>query len=221
MGPETDGRAEGAPGHGLGPRGRTSVTAPRFASAAPQRSDMTMLGLRVLLGVVLALGAQSRVFSSELMQECVDAWARLNVAFPELIANVSVTAQLVCGFLITFGLLTRIAGLFTTVNFGTAAAVSNVEAAPLSLWPFVLVVLLSLHFGLRGGGLLSLDRRLRFRRAAAGPGSGRAGEPTAPFALDPFSAILSHEVEMGEEGERRYRGPDRMRRDGGAGGFED
>ncbi len=123
-------------------------------------SDLGLLGLRVLTGAFLIYGVMDNVLSAERMNEFVQFMAANGFAMPELMAPLSVYAQLICGVLLVLGLLTRWAGLILAINFIVGVVMVHWAQDFRGWWPAIVLVFIGLQYAAVGGGRYSLDRWL-------------------------------------------------------------
>jgi putative oxidoreductase len=131
-------------------------------------SDLSLAALRALTGAFLIYGTYDNVMSAERMAEFVGFLEAHRFVMPELMAPLSVWAQIVCGILLVLGLVTRWAGLVVAFNFVVAVWMVHWPEDFRGWWPAIVLVFLGLHFACRGGGRWSLDRIL-FNRGQAEP----------------------------------------------------
>jgi putative oxidoreductase len=153
--------------------------------AAPMKgsfmTDAALLILRLSgLGLALAHGwAKIERFLSGESSQFVEGVARLGFPYPTVFAWAATLAELVGGFLIAFGLLTRVAAGFAGFTMFVATflrhrraqqtlAVFGINAVPadvLESWGnperAALYLLIFLALVLMGGGRFSLDRLVR------------------------------------------------------------
>lgn len=127
--------------------------------------DVIRAVLRLAVAGVLIWGAATKLVGGARLAELAAVWGAAGVPQPQLLVTASIALQLVLALLLLLGLFTRAAGLLNGGNFALAAAVSGIFTAGANWWPFALLVLLLLYFGLLGGGRISLDA-LRARRLA-------------------------------------------------------
>jgi len=123
-----------------------------------RHSDLSLAALRALTGGFLVYGTLDNVTSAERMEEFVRFLEAHRFILPELMAPLSVWAQLVCGILLVLGLLTRWAGLVIAFNFVVAVWMVHWPQDFRGWWPAIVLVFLGLHFACAGGGRWSLDR---------------------------------------------------------------
>ena len=124
-------------------------------------SDLSLGALRAVTGMFLVYGTQDNVLSADRMEEFVGFLRAHGFILPELMAPLSVWAQLVCGVLLVLGLLTRWAGLVVAFNFVVAVWMVHWPQDFRRWWPALVLVFLGLHFACAGGGRWSLDRLIR------------------------------------------------------------
>jgi putative oxidoreductase len=125
-----------------------------------RHSDLSLAALRAVTGVFLVYGSQDNVRSAARMQEFAGFLEAHRFVLPELMAPLSVWAQLLCGVLLVLGLLTRWAGLVVAFNFVVALWMVHWAQDLRGWWPALVLVFLGLHFACRGGGRWSLDALL-------------------------------------------------------------
>jgi putative oxidoreductase len=123
-------------------------------------SDLSLAALRALTGAFLVYGTQDNVLSAARMDEFAGFLRAHGFILPELMAPLSVWAQLLCGILLVLGLLTRWAGLVVAFNFVVAVWMVHWPEDLRGWWPAIVLVFLGLHFACAGGGRWSLDRLL-------------------------------------------------------------
>ncbi|HEX8527064.1 DoxX family membrane protein [Allosphingosinicella sp.] len=164
----------------------------RVDSTGPRASatELSFVVLRVAVSAVLLWGASTKLAGGgERLGELAQTWSAAGLPQAQLLVTLSIAAQLVLALLLLIGLFARAAGLLNGVNFAAAAAVSGVFAGS-NWWPIALLVVLLLHFGMLGGGRLSIDA-LRSRRLAAGP-------PLAERPLEELLASMGIEPQAGD-----------------------
>lgn len=123
-------------------------------------ADHGLFLLRLVTGGFLIWGTLDNVTSAARMLEFVAFLGQFQFPAPGLLAPVSVYAQFLCGMLLVLGLCTRWAGFVMLFNFAVAVSMVHWEQDFRAQWPAVILVFLSLYFGLRGGGRLAVDRVL-------------------------------------------------------------
>lgn len=129
-----------------------------FLPALGKFSDLGLLGLRVLTGAFLVYGVMDNVTSAAHMAEFEAFLTANGFAMPELMAPLSVYAQLICGTLFVLGLLTRWAGLVIAFNFVVGVVMVHWAQDFRGWWPAIALVFIGLQFAATGGGRYSLDR---------------------------------------------------------------
>jgi putative oxidoreductase len=123
-------------------------------------SDVGLAALRVLAGVFLVWGVQDNVLSEARMQEFVRFCAANGFPAPEIMAPLSVYAQLICGSLLIVGLFTRLAAIVMAVHFIVAVLMVHLHQDFRAQWPALVLVFLCAYFAARGAGHWSADRWL-------------------------------------------------------------
>lgn len=136
--------------------------------------DLGLMMLRWVTGAFLIYQSHDNVFSEERMVEFEKFMVQFNFIYPEMMAPLSVYAQLICGILFILGLLTRWAGLITTFNFIVAVWMVHWAQDFTGWWPALILVFLGILFATLGAGRYSVDeliarRRLHDRHSAEAP----------------------------------------------------
>lgn len=142
---------------------------PRHSNLADARAtatDLTSAALRVAVAAILIWGALTKLVAGQKIGALAETWAAAGLSHSQLWVTLSIGIQLVLALLLLVGLFTRTAGLLNGVNFAVAAAISGIFTSGSNWWPFALLIVLLLHFGMLGAGKLSIDR-MRSRRLAA------------------------------------------------------
>ena len=125
--------------------------------------DVGLLLLRVLTGAFLIYGVIDNVVSAERMAE-FSAFLNANgFPMPNLMAQLSVYAQLVCGITLALGLLTRWTGIVIAIHFIVAVVMVHWAQDFRGWWPAIVLVGIGAQFALTGAGGLSVDARLARR----------------------------------------------------------
>lgn len=120
-------------------------------------ADFGLLALRCVTGAFLIYQSHDNVLSAVRMDEFVKFLTQFGFVYPELLAPLSVYAQFAAGIAFILGLLTRLFGLITCINFIVAVwMVHSVDPFP-TWWPALILVFLGLYFGVRGSGRYGLD----------------------------------------------------------------
>jgi putative oxidoreductase len=115
--------------------------------------------LRLFFAFVLIYGTQDNVFHDERMLEFRNFVAANGFPYPMFSAYLSAYAQFVCGWLIGFGALTRLASIAMLINFIAALAMVHV-GLPFSANISPLAMLFcAAFFLLHGPGPLAVDGR--------------------------------------------------------------
>jgi putative oxidoreductase len=135
-------------------------------SGNARHADLGLLLLRLCTGAFLIYQSHDNVFSAARMEEFVKFLTQFNFAMPELMAPLSVYAQFAAGIGFVLGLFTRWLGLITMANFIVACWMVHWSQDFAGWWPALILVVLGLYFGLRGGGRFSVDAMIE-RRASA------------------------------------------------------
>ncbi len=129
-------------------------------------ADFGMALVRVAVSTILLWGALTKLANGERIEALAAVWAAAGVPYAYLLVAISIGLQLAQAFLLLIGLFARMAALLVAVNFTAGAVVSGIFAGA-DWWPFALLIVLLLHYGLAGGGRFSIDALRRYRLAAA------------------------------------------------------
>jgi putative oxidoreductase len=148
-------------------RGRAGLRPRDALLLAPlaQGGDAALLIARLLCGAFLIHGVWDNVTSAARMAEFVAFLTATGLAWPELMAPLSVYAQLAIGLLLVPGALTRWAGLLLTFNFVVAEIMVHWGQSFREQWPALALIAFGLLFATVGAGRWSLDRFLDAKRA--------------------------------------------------------
>lgn len=125
-----------------------------------RHEDSALLLLRILIGGFLIYGVADNVVSATRMQEFVVFLRRFGFPAPEIMARVSVYAQLFCGLAFVFGLLTRWAGIVCAINFVVAILMVDRFAGIRGSFPSACLIMFGLYVAARGAGRFSVDSKL-------------------------------------------------------------
>lgn len=123
-------------------------------------SDAALLATRLLTGAFLIHGVWDNIVSGERMAEFVGFLTASGFAMPELMAPLSVWAQLAIGIALILGLLTRWAGLLLAFNFIVGVTMVHWDQTFREWWPAIVLVALGLLFAAMGAGRYAVDRHL-------------------------------------------------------------
>jgi putative oxidoreductase len=125
--------------------------------------DLALLLMRVVVGAFLVWGVADNVFSAEQMREFAAFLACFGFPAPELLAPLSVWAQLGVGIGFILGLLTRWAGVICAVNFLVALVMVDIQGGIRGAFPATCLVLIGIYLATNGAGRFSVDRMLESR----------------------------------------------------------
>lgn len=127
--------------------------------AQQRMADVAVLFLRMFFAGILIYGTQDNVFSQAQILEFRDFLERNGFPYPLVSAYLSVYAQFMCGFLLLFGVFTRVVAVVMVVNFIIALLMVHV-GLPFSanIAPFSMLAL-GMFFLLYGAGRISVDER--------------------------------------------------------------
>jgi putative oxidoreductase len=120
-------------------------------------ADFGLLLLRLGTGAFLIYQSHDNVLSAARMDEFVKFLTQFKFVLPEIMAPLSVYAQLIAGIGFILGLFTRWLGLITAFNFAVAVWMVHWNDPVPGIWPAAILIFLGLYFGLRGSGRYGLD----------------------------------------------------------------
>jgi putative oxidoreductase len=129
-------------------------------------SDHALLGLRCFVGAFLIWGVLDNVLDAARMDEFAEFLAKFQFPMPDLMARLSVWAQLLVGASFVAGLLTRWAAIVCVVNFVVAVVMVDRFSGIRGAFPPGVLVMLGFYLAARGAGRFSVDAWL-LRRAAS------------------------------------------------------
>jgi len=127
---------------------------PKYWSKA---EEIFLLGFRLLVGGFLVWGVWDNVISPDRMAEFSRFLASQGFVYPDLLAPVSVYAQLVCGIGILLGLMTRWLGVICAVNFLVALIMVDAQGGFRQAFPAAMLIMFGLYMASRGAGRYSID----------------------------------------------------------------
>jgi putative oxidoreductase len=125
--------------------------------------DLGLLLLRLVTGAFLIWQSQDNILSAERMAEFEAFLSRFGFIAPALMAPLAVWAQFLCGIALVLGLLTRWAGIVTTVVFIVAVWMVHWPLDFPGWWPALILVFIGLLFATQGAGRYALDAMLLSR----------------------------------------------------------
>jgi putative oxidoreductase len=131
-----------------------------FLTSAARFADCAVLAMRVFIGAFLVWGVWDNIISSERMTEFVGFLAKFHFPAPELMARLSVWAQLIIGLSFILGLLTRWAGILCMINFAVAIAMVDRFAGMRGSFSSACLIAIGLYLATVGAGRFSLDSLL-------------------------------------------------------------
>ena len=122
-------------------------------------ADAVLLATRLVVGAFLIFGVWDNVVSAGRMAEFARFLAAHDFPVPQLMAPLSVYAQLLVGIAFVLGLATRIAGLVCAFKFVVALVLVDAALGVRGAYPAASLVLFGLLFATVGPGRYALDRR--------------------------------------------------------------
>jgi putative oxidoreductase len=132
-----------------------------FLNSAQRLGDLALLLLRLFVGLFLIWGVWDNVTSAERMHEFVEFLRKFKFSSPEILARVSVYAQLLVGIGFVLGLFTRWAGIVCAINFIIAIAMVDRFGGMRGVFPSGCLVAIGLYLATHGAGRFSVDEALR------------------------------------------------------------
>lgn len=119
--------------------------------------EPALLLLRLGVGGFLVWGVWDNIVSPARMAEFVQFLDRHHFPWPQVMAPVSVYAQLLIGLAFILGLATRWAGLVCAVHFVVAIVMVDRLGGIRASFPAACLVMIGLYLAARGPGRLALD----------------------------------------------------------------
>ena len=123
-------------------------------------ADFMLLLLRWFVGAFLIWGVWDNIISAERMIEFARFLEHHGFAAPNLMARLSVWAQLLIGLSLVLGLAARWGGLLCAVNFAVALWMVDAQAGLRASFPAACLMLLGLYLATHGAGRFALDTLL-------------------------------------------------------------
>lgn len=136
-----------------------------FLTPLARLNDLGLLLLRLVTGAFLIYQSHDNVLSSARMEEFEKFLTQFNYIAPHLMAPLAVWAQFLCGFAFILGLLTRWAGIITTIVFIVAVWTVHWPQDFAKWWPALILVFLGILFATQGAGRYAVDHLLQRRSA--------------------------------------------------------
>lgn len=122
--------------------------------------DTALLLLRLLVGSFLVWGVADNILSAERMDEFVRFLTQFGFPLQDIMARLSVWAQLLCGLSFILGLGVRWTGILCLINFIVAIVMVDQYQGIRAMFPSACLVAIGLLLLARGAGRHSLDARL-------------------------------------------------------------
>lgn len=122
--------------------------------------DAALLALRLLVGSFLVWGVADNILSTERMDEFVRFLTQFNFPLPDVMARLSVWAQLICGLSFILGMCARWTGILCMINFIVAIVMVDQHQGIRAMFPSACLVAIGLLLLARGAGRYSVDVRL-------------------------------------------------------------
>lgn len=136
-------------------------------SALHRYASLGTLLLRVCVGGFLIQGAVPSFTDSVSWTRSAISFAGLNLPFPQLVAHLSVSAQLLCGSGLVLGFCTRWSGLVCAIHSAVALVVMHRHIDAHYAFHNALLMTVGIHLMFQGSGRYGLDawlERSRLRR---------------------------------------------------------
>ncbi len=147
-----------------------------FLPGLAKLGDLGLLLLRWVTGAFLIYQSHDNIVSAARMDEFERFLAQFHFILPEIMAPLCVWAQFLCGIAFILGLLTRWAGLVTTLVFVVALWMVHWPQDFPGWWPALILVFLGILFATVGAGRYALDELIARRI----PNDRHQAEPAAP-----------------------------------------
>jgi len=142
-----------------------------YLSSAQRFGDFALLLLRVFVGLFLIWGVWDNITEPARMHEFGEFMRRHHFSSPEILAPLSVYAQLVIGLCFITGWFTRWAGILCILHFIVALVMVDRFDGIRASFPSGCLIAIGLYLATHGAGRLSLDSALKANdapRAKAG-----------------------------------------------------
>ena len=130
-------------------------------NSAQRFSDLTLLLMRLFVGLFLILSVWDNITDSARMQEYVSLLAKHGVGSPKILAPVSVYLQFAIGLGFVLGMFTRWAGIFCVIHFAIAIVMIDRLTGMRGTFPSGCLVVIGLYLATHGAGRFSVDEVLR------------------------------------------------------------
>lgn len=137
-----------------------------FLAPLARFGDLGLLALRWVTGAFLVWQSHDNILSAARMDEFVRFLEQFDFPAPALMAPICIWAQFLCGLAFILGLLTRWAGIVTTLVFVVAVWMVHWPQDFPGWWPALILVFLGILFATQGGGRYALDTRFERNRDA-------------------------------------------------------
>ncbi|GAM99316.1 hypothetical protein U91I_02964 [alpha proteobacterium U9-1i] len=137
-----------------------------FLDPLARGADIALLAMRLVVGLFLIWGVWDNVVDPARMAEFEGFLGSQGFVRPDVMAPLSVWAQLACGVAFVLGIGTRWAGLVCAFNFVVALAMVDAKLGIRPAFPSAMLVVVSLYFATKGAGSFSLDRLLLGAKSA-------------------------------------------------------
>jgi putative oxidoreductase len=132
-----------------------------YLSSAQRFGDFALLLMRLVVGLFLVAEVWDNISSPARMAEFVTFLRQHHFAAPQILAPVSVYAQLVIGIAFVLGLLTRWAGILCVINFIVAIVMVDRFGGMRACFPSACLVVIGFYLATHGAGRFSMDSALK------------------------------------------------------------
>jgi putative oxidoreductase len=144
-----------------------------YLSGAQRFGDFALLLMRVFVGLFLIWGVWDNLTEAARMQEFVAFLRKFGFPSPQILAPVSVYAQLAIGVSFVLGLFARWAGILCVLNFAVAIAMVDRFDGMRGVFPSGCLVVIGLYLATHGAGRFSVDSALKANDAPRSNGGVR------------------------------------------------
>jgi len=130
-------------------------------NSAQRFSDLTLLLLRLFVGLYLVFGVWGEITDSARMQEYASLLAQHKFPAPKILAPLLAYLQLAIGLGFVLGLFTRWAGIFCVIIFAVLIAKIDRFNGMGGTFPSGCLVFIGLYLATHGAGRFSVDEVLK------------------------------------------------------------
>ncbi|MFA5619226.1 MAG: DoxX family protein [Weeksellaceae bacterium] len=120
---------------------------------------------RLFLGFRIVYGMWNTIFDSDKLAQFAAYLSIFKIPSPNVMAPISVSAQIICGIMLILGLETRFVALLMIINFAVALFTVDIHSSIEIMTPTLSMLFGSILLFFEGPGKFSLDGILKKRKA--------------------------------------------------------